>query len=527
MSGTFSKFLRTFGMLLALLFVTVPARAIHPAISVTGQTLAYGLPPGLLVWYFGNQFWNGAWYYGQQAWNGAREYLDYYAYTYAPPLSDEDFISDSSSAWNGVPYGPENKPDNWHEPSTDSSYTTPETSGFDPSDVEQPPASYQSPLSTGAEFDLQPVTIQSKDGEKKVFLLVPARKVLTNAEKKLLASTRDLHRASGQLTFNQMSDWRQLMSAYRTGQPFQYGLASIDDIPASELQASIASERTQSTDFKLDKQWHSFIQLSGLEGHYKEGTEFSAMDGRGYGLNIGLFRQASKTTTLGIMAGSRKTSVHYKYPASGQLETFHFGPFLSWSHHHWHLNAALTLGINQYSGDRKTLTGRALRHNYSGQEWSAYGALGYDFDLNHWTRGLTLTPMVEVLYIQANHSGFTEKGQSVRALQVGSKTYRQTITRFGSELTYLLPDLENPTTIKALFGWQQQQLKGVTADYSFVGQENKEHLGIPGIKDQGLFFGLGLHRQMSDLSRLGVHYSATQSGKSTSQGLQFQYDRSF
>ena len=137
-------------------------------------------------------------------------------------------------------------------------------------------------------------------------------------------------------------------------------------------------------------------------------------------------------------------------------------------------------------------------------ELSGYLAVGYDLHLDHWMQGLTVTPMAEVFYSHVSHGGFREKGQSNQAMKVESQSNDQLVTRLGAEVSYLLPDLENPTVLNLRLGWQQQSLSEGSTSYELPEQGASGRFNTKGFGDSGIFYGVSFNRKMSDVSNISL-----------------------
>ncbi|MGI9282398.1 MAG: autotransporter outer membrane beta-barrel domain-containing protein [Endozoicomonas sp.] len=343
-----------------------------------------------------------------------------------------------------------------------------------------------------------------------------------------LTAAHDISLASGMLSMDGMSSLRNLMKVYRTGRMFEYGQVSLDNLTAAEMVASTREGNFVPARDRRSGDWHSFVQGYGRQGSF-EGLHQQVDSGYGgYGLDAGVFSQSNEDLVLGLMVGVQTMSLNRKdKPGSVSLESFRFGPFLSWSRNDWHLDAALLFARNQYALERRDEQGRRLKADLSGAELMGYLALGYDVHLDHWKPGLTVTPMAEIFYSHLSHGGFKEKEDGSRALKVNSQSNNQLITRLGAEVGYVLPNLEKHTEVNLRLGWQHQNLNTGSTSFQLPGQGVSGQFDGKGVSDSGLFYGASIHRRMSEISDLSLAYTATSTGKGLSHGLQFQYEWQF
>lgn len=341
-----------------------------------------------------------------------------------------------------------------------------------------------------------------------------------------LNATRHLEMAATQALFNQMSDLRQIMDFYRSGQAFLLNTASLDQYTLKAGNQSI-TEQLQSDG---SSQWHSFVQTYGSKSHYSSLPGLEGMNANSYGLNAGVFSQATENTIVGLMFGTRKTSAVFQQKlGSGSVESVHFGPFMSWQRDQWQFDGALTVATKQFSSQRKRAGGDRLRADRSGLEWNAYGALGYDIDMNDWLNGLTVTPMVEFLYHHSESDSFREKGLSGEGMAVRGQSFDQWVVRLGSDFVLLNEMGDKPSALKLSAGYQQQTVLSGKSKYTVndtEGHGQSEHL-FQEINDTGLYLSLGYHGEMSEQSALSMNYTLIRSSRSISDGLQLGYTRSF
>ncbi|WP_252179270.1 autotransporter outer membrane beta-barrel domain-containing protein [Endozoicomonas sp. 4G] len=358
--------------------------------------------------------------------------------------------------------------------------------------------------------------------------LPEAGKVLyhpTPSAQATLNATRHLEMASTQALFSQLSDLRQILDFYRNGQAFPVNHAALDQRTLNEGYQTF----TETLHSDQGSQWHSFVQVYGSKSHYSSLPDLEGMNANSYGLNAGVFRQATENTIVGMMLGTRTTSAVFQQKlGSGSVESVHLGPFLSWQKGPWQFDGALTVATQQYDS-RRYVDGRRLRAYRSGTEWNAYSALGYDIDMSHWLDALTVTPMVEFLYHHSESDRFREKGLPGETLAVGGQAFDQWLLRLGSDFVLLNEVGGKPSALKLSVGYQQQTVLSGNSRYTVNGAQQQgslEHVAQE-INDTGLYLSLGYHARMSEQSAMSINYMAIRSCRSSSNGLQLSYSRAF
>ena len=156
---------------------------------------------------------------------------------------------------------------------------------------------------------------------------------------------------------------------------------------------------------------------------------------------------------------------------------------------------------------------------------------GYDIHMTGALQGLTLTPMAEFLYQYSGFSNFKEEGSSQFALYVDRRSRRQRAARFGLDLHYLMPDLENPTTLGATIGVQKHWIGQQNTNYHQFQQSgggsslSSSQSSLPSINDAGIFWGGQFTRMLGNTSTLKAEVLNTNSRKGNSQSLQLTVEK--
>ena len=324
-----------------------------------------------------------------------------------------------------------------------------------------------------------------------------------------------------------MSGFRNAMGLYRSGRPFSFGTASLDNVSTRELLASNDPVHQVPVFNRETGSWHSFVQMYGFRANRNQVAGLPGGSVSGQGMTAGVFCQLDAELVTGMLLSAHKHSSSFSDGlGSGSLETVRTGPFLSWSREDFHLDASLTLAHNHYGLNRKDSAGSGLGATFSGHEIAMYTAVAYDIHMDNRVQGLTLTPMTELLYVRSQNGSYAERGQSNEAMSVSGGSGSQLIARYGLEASYLFPNLETPTELKARLGRQHHYMASRNSGYSVSG-EGSGNLNIPGFAENASFAGLGFYRKVGDYSHISLNYNGTRSGNGLSHGLQLNFESKF
>lgn len=304
-------------------------------------------------------------------------------------------------------------------------------------------------------------------------------------------------------------------------------LISAQDLNTGEMLASnnnLASTSAQLSEGGL----YSYGQIYGYksdQGNLKSLPGFTA---DGYGLEVGVFKQLTTEWSAGILLGMQKMNSSIKESAgSMNASNFRLGPFVSWNKDQWHFDAALTYGITDLDGKRNDPQGGQYKASTKMKDWIAYTSLGYDIPMDHVATGLTLTPNVEVMYINSSIDGFKEKGQGKNALKVGSQSQSQWVTRTGVQLSYAMPHAELPQEFRAGIGYQKSSLKDSELKVGYADQSAMQQLKAPAYGNDAIYYNAGYSVMLQDNQSLSLDYFGSTGSKSQSHALALTYEMKF
>jgi len=125
-----------------------------------------------------------------------------------------------------------------------------------------------------------------------------------------------------------------------------------------------------------------------------------------------------------------------------------------------YVEGALSLGTNDYTGNRTTAVGRTAQADFNGKQMGVHLGLGYRIDLED---KLTLTPMASLDFSQLKQEDYTETGAGALNLKVDNQTLSRTRASVGGRLA---KEIESNGTI-----YRPELYLGV---YSDSGNLNKD-----------------------------------------------------
>ncbi len=340
-----------------------------------------------------------------------------------------------------------------------------------------------------------------------------------------ILDVQSLNSAASMMILTTMAGFSSVMSGFRTGRLFSYGMTSIDDVVPDNAVASIHPSAQSRTINREVGSWHNFVQLNMLQGNRKATGGLPGGSIKGHGLTTGVFYQLNENLITGMMLSIGKTQHNLNQSnGSGRIESIGIGPFISYTRNDWHIDAALTYSSDTYVMKHSDTAGTQYQSEFSGHTLTGYLGVGYDIHLDSLSPLLTLTPMVEVINSRSSHGDYQEESSQGKEVKVGSSASQVTVTRLGLELGYLM-DMESPMELKVRAGIQHQTISGQSTRYELPFGMQRQ-LNVPGSSDKALFTGLALHKRAGS-GHIALSYSGTHSSTSNSHGLQLEYERSF
>lgn len=253
--------------------------------------------------------------------------------------------------------------------------------------------------------------------------------------------------------------------------------------------------------------WFSVFQVSGHFIDQDPMNDLSGFKSSGYGLNGALLCPLSEQWLVGMYGGWQKLSGDLRH-TGGSVETgsWKLGPTIAWNAGAIHAEGLLTYSWNKVDNKVKGYSGE-----YKNNQWDSYLRGGYDLDLKGYTRGLSLTPDMQVLYSSQDRDSFNWAFNS----KMNGASSKGWTTRLGGTLSYDRLQFELPLELKVAAGWQYNQFKteglSTTAgDY----QNNSQY------DRHGMYYSAGVDTQINKTVNLNLNYSGLWSSNALGHYLQ-------
>lgn len=240
--------------------------------------------------------------------------------------------------------------------------------------------------------------------------------------------------------------------------------------------------------------WFGLLELN---GHFYDQDKMNNLAGfksSGYGIQLGLVRPVCEGWLFGVYGAWQKLGADVKgYNGEVDTGTWRLGPTVAWSRDGFHAEGLLTYNWN-------TVDSKVARYksDYKSKEWDAYIRGGYDINLDGVTRGLTLTPEVQLLYASQERDEYNW-GMGM----IGKGSSKGWVSRMGGRLTYDRFLMNQPMELKASVGWQHNDYKPDDIDYM-----NSKH-NFKGYDENAVYYSLGLDTQLSRRFNMNIGYAGT------------------
>ena len=259
-------------------------------------------------------------------------------------------------------------------------------------------------------------------------------------------------------------------------------------------------------------EWFGLMQVY---GHFLDQKQVNSMAGfksNGYGLQMSLLRPVGSEWLIGVYGAWQKLTADLK-DVNGEVEagTWRVGPTVAWRHGNMHAEGLVTYNWNNI--DSKA---HSYKADYKSKQWDVYLRGGYDFDLNQMSTGLTLTPEVQLMYVNQKRDDFNWLTQMVKNGKSSGW-----VSRLGATLTYERIQFSQPFELKLSLGWQHSDLK--TGDFEVDGQKKK----YDQYDQNGAYYSAGIDTFLNERLNLNMGYGGVWMKNSLSHhilaGLEFRF----
>ncbi len=202
------------------------------------------------------------------------------------------------------------------------------------------------------------------------------------------------------------------------------------------MLASMSPDLNGMISQQADENWGFFIKGNAVHGNQKDIPESTGYDFTNTGVTLGTDHRFSGNLVAGLMMGINSSRAHVdNWGSTVKSDLYSFGAYGSCYGKNFYLDASLSYGTSRYDNTRRILfqgVDRTANSSPSGNQWTAYGALGYDLQKNNWI----LTPNMSLQYAGINTEGYTESGADALNLNVDRLSIESLQGNIGMKLSY-------------------------------------------------------------------------------------------
>jgi outer membrane autotransporter protein len=181
-----------------------------------------------------------------------------------------------------------------------------------------------------------------------------------------------------------------------------------------------------------DREWFAFGGAHGHSGKQDAtGQSYDGYDTSGVGVTVGVGRNLSADTQLGVFLGYGVES--QKYDSTGDVDetVLRFGPFVRWTSGNTEWSTALSMGLHDVDSTRKVpFMDEKNQADYTMLDVMLSSQISHAFLFD----ALTVTPSLEGVYLNLSSESYKEDG-GITALAVDSAHASFLATTAGLELS--------------------------------------------------------------------------------------------
>ncbi|WP_415837451.1 autotransporter domain-containing protein [Parendozoicomonas haliclonae] len=273
------------------------------------------------------------------------------------------------------------------------------------------------------------------------------------------------------------------------------------------------------------------MRVFGSRANTSQANQLPGYTMNSYGFEAGVFKVIDSEWIVGLMMSGQKGMASMKgMSASDDITSLRLGPFFSWQRDHLHIDGALTLGHHDVSArGRDRLTGEKYKGRFAVNDWSAWLGIGYDIPV---TENLTVTPMAEIMYMDARQSVFDLKSQGKERVQVKGGHRHDRAERVGILLDYHVSTLAYETlaydtTIRAGAGIQQNHFAPYKTAMRHVDGRSEYVERRRARESRVSWYTLGLFSRLDENRSISFDLEGTQGNKSRSYGASATFEYKF
>ncbi|WP_140655437.1 autotransporter family protein [Rhodanobacter glycinis] len=162
----------------------------------------------------------------------------------------------------------------------------------------------------------------------------------------------------------------------------------------------------------------------GFAGTQRDNNGYEGYTDNSRGAMVGLDIPLSQATTAGVgVRYARSTLDGLDARSRGNIRSYQATAYLGYAPGPWFVNGALVYGLDDYSTSRRVVfpgVNETARADYSGHQYTAFGATGYHFYVGD---GRTvITPTATLQYTRLKTPGYSEAGGNAVNLKVDARS---------------------------------------------------------------------------------------------------------
>ena len=220
-----------------------------------------------------------------------------------------------------------------------------------------------------------------------------------------------------------------------------------------------------------ESRWGTYAKVQGIFVDQDTTLNRPGFSADSAGVQVGVDYDLSPNLVAGVAVGYLSTSADLDL-AGGDIDqdTWRVGPYMSWYHDKWYLDASATVGIASIDSVRNIPSmGVSASGDYDAYDITGYLGTGYHFELGQ--DNLHLTPIGSVLYSHLELDGFTETGAGGANLTLADRSDESLRTRLGINVSYKAEDLGWQPVIYGYAGWEHEffDAEDITASFAAGG----------------------------------------------------------
>ncbi len=230
------------------------------------------------------------------------------------------------------------------------------------------------------------------------------------------------------------SVYRSALTGRMSNMHLAFGQTPQTDAVASNALTEYGPALARLSAFDRDaKSWSSWVQVLGQTADQDGSGSSQGFEFDTYGLSLGLDNELNDNLVVGFSAGILDTDIDFdRAGQSGDIETYHFGFYGTYSIPKLYVDMALTYSTNDYESKRSiSLADVTAKGDTDGNEYTAYVGLGYNLiEEPNWY----LIPTLSLQYSRVDIDSFTEKEAGALNLSISDYDSHSVVSTLGGRI---------------------------------------------------------------------------------------------